>query len=149
LVLDVFGAYVLPTGNWVAVADLIKLMGLLGVDGQAVRSAVSRMTRSGLLSSEARDGVRGYALSASTLPMKERGDRRIYFAREPADLRDGWVLVTSSVPETERRMRYELRKRLTWLGFGFLPNGVGIAPRRALPELVIILDQFDLTPYVR
>jgi phenylacetic acid degradation operon negative regulatory protein len=149
LILDLYGAYIRPAGNWLAVADLIKLMGVLGVEEQAVRSAVSRMTRNGVLRSVPRDGVSGYAVSEDAMPMMDRGDRRIYMTREPARLDDGWVLVIVSVPEAQRDRRYQLRKRLTWLGFGNLANGVWIAPRQTIDELIAVLEQHDLVEYAR
>src|SRR6266545_3300782 len=44
LILDLYGAYIRRLGGWMAVSNLITLMGQLGVDEQAVRSAVSRLT---------------------------------------------------------------------------------------------------------
>jgi phenylacetic acid degradation operon negative regulatory protein len=149
LILDIYGAYIRPLGNWLAVADLVTLMGVLGVEQPAVRSAVSRMSRTGLLTRVPRGGVAGYSLSDEALPMMERGDRRIFATREPARLEDGWALVVVSVPEAERDRRYQLRKRLTWLGFGNLAGGVWIAPRRVLPELSPVLEQFALSDYVQ
>lgn len=148
LILDLFGAYARPLGNWFAVADLITLMGVLGVDEAPVRSAVSRMSRTGLLDASERDGARGYSLASSALPMMERGDRRIFATREPARLADGWVVVITSVGEAARDRRYQLRKRLTWLGFGNVAKGVWIAPRRSIDELRSVLDQFDLLEFV-
>lgn len=148
LILDLFGAYARPLGNWFAVADLITLMSVLGVDEAPVRSAVSRMSRTGLLDANERDGVRGYSLAPSALPMMERGDRRIFATREPAQLADGWIVVITSVGEAARDRRYQLRKRLMWLGFGNVAKGVWIAPRRSVDELRSVLAQFDLLGFV-
>jgi phenylacetic acid degradation operon negative regulatory protein len=149
LILDLYGAYIRPTGGWLAVADLVTLMRVLGVEEQAVRSAVSRMTRNGVLRSMPRDGVSGYELSDDIKPMMDRGDRRIYMMQEPARLEDGWALVVVSVPEAQRDRRYQLRKRLTWLGFGNLANGVWIAPRRTIDELTAVLHQHQLAEHAR
>ncbi|QBI19834.1 PaaX family transcriptional regulator [Egibacter rhizosphaerae] len=130
LIYDLFGAYVRPAGGWIAVADLVHLLGELGVDEQAVRSAVSRMKRKGLLVGSRRDGVAGYALSDEAERMFAEGDVAIFTTTEPADLADGWVIATFSVPEGERDRRHKLRSALTWLGFGNLSSGVWIAPWR-------------------
>jgi len=50
----------------------------------------------------------------------------------PADLDDGWVLATLSLPEQLRADRRRLRTRLTWLGFDRLGGGIWIAPRDTL-----------------
>ena len=42
LLMTFFGAFLRRLGGWIAVADLVALMGDLGLDEQAVRSAVSR-----------------------------------------------------------------------------------------------------------
>src|SRR6266511_578233 len=135
LILDLYGAYIRRLGGWMAVSNLITLMGQLGVDEQAVRSAVSRMTRRGLLVQETLAGVRGYRLSDEALRVVTEGDRRIFSTIQPARLEDGWIVVAFSVPEDERDRRHVLRSRLTWMGFGMVANGVWMAPRRMLPEL--------------
>jgi phenylacetic acid degradation operon negative regulatory protein len=134
-ILDLYGAYIRRLGGWMAVSDLVALMGQLGVDEQAVRSAVSRMTRRGLLVQQTVRGARGYRLSAEALLIVEEGDRRIFSTLEPARLDDGWIVVTFSIPEEERDRRHVLRSRLSWMGFGMVANGVWMAPRRLFPEL--------------
>jgi phenylacetic acid degradation operon negative regulatory protein len=148
LILDVYGAYVRALGGWLAVSDLVGLMGILGVDEPSVRSAVSRMTRRGLLEAEARGGARGYRLTETALRLLEEGDRRIFAARAPARLEDGWVLAAFSVPERERGKRHVLRTRLTWLGFGRCTDGLWIAPARVLPELTDAVQTLGFEAYV-
>lgn len=148
LILDVYGRYVAQFGGWVAVADLIELMGLMGVDGQAVRSAVSRMTRRGLLRPEVRAGVRGYATTAEADEVLADADRRIYRSIEPATLAEGWVLASFSVPESERDRRHLLRSRLTWRGMGNVSAGLWIGPARLLDDVVDTVRSLDLERYV-
>jgi phenylacetic acid degradation operon negative regulatory protein len=148
LILDLYGAYIRRLGGWMAVSNLITLMGQLGVDEQAVRSAVSRMTRRGLLAQETRAGVRGYRLSDEALRVVAEGDRRIFSTIQPARLDDGWIVVAFSVPEDERDRRHVLRSRLTWMGFGMVANGVWMAPRRMLPELRDTVRRLEFERYV-
>jgi phenylacetic acid degradation operon negative regulatory protein len=148
LILDVYGAYVRSLGGWLAVSDLVALMALLGVEEPAVRSAVSRMTRRGLLEPETREGKRGYGLTGSALEILAEGDRRIFSARAPARLEDGWVLAAFSIPERERGKRHLLRTRLTWLGFGRSSDGLWIAPARVIPELTEAVRALGFEPYV-
>lgn len=148
LILDLYGAYIRQLGGWIAVSNLIRLMGQLGVDEQAVRSAVSRMTRRGLLAQQTLAGVRGYRLSDEALRMVAEGDRRIFSTIQPARLDDGWIVVAFSVPEDERDRRHVLRSRLTWMGFGMLANGVWMAPRRMLPELRDTVRRLEFERYV-
>jgi phenylacetic acid degradation operon negative regulatory protein len=148
LILDLYGAYIRRLGGWMAVSNLIVLMGQLGVDEQAVRSAVSRMTRRGLLAQERLGGVRGYRLSDEAARLVAEGDRRIFATIQPARLEDGWIVVAFSVPEDERDRRHVLRSRLTWMGFGMLANGVWMAPRRMLPEFTDTVRRLAFERYV-
>lgn len=148
LVLDVAGAYMRPLGGWMPVAAMVTLLGELGVDEQAVRSAVHRITRRGLLAPERRDGVRGYRLTEAAEPLLDEADRRIFSTAGRASTADGWVLVSFSVPEHERDRRYTLRSRLSWLGCGNLSSGLWIGPARLLAELTESVQNLGFEKYV-
>src|SRR3954453_3605500 len=133
LLMSFFGAFLRRIGGWIAVADLVALMGDLGLDEQAVRSAVSRLKRRGVIAPERRGGAAGYRLPERGTAILEAGDGRIY-GRDGA--RDGaWLLVVFSIPEPRRPLRHKLRARLQWLGLGTVANGVWIAPAAVEPEV--------------
>ena len=134
-------------GGWLPVSTLVELMADLGVEPPAVRAAVTRMKRGGLLSSSRRGPIAGYALTPRAWQILEEGDRRILSAREPASLADGWVLVIFSVPESERDKRHKLRSYLRWLGFGTIASAAWIAPKRSRAELETVLRRADLLEY--
>lgn len=148
LIFDIYGAFIRDFGGWVAIADLLVLLGDLDVDEQAVRSSVSRFTRRDLLVRESRAGQAGYALSESALMILEEGDDRIYQRLAPAAIEEGWSLVTFSVPENLRADRHQLRSRLTWLGYGNFGSGIWIAPRRILERTTEVVSDLGLTGYV-
>ena len=105
LLMTFFGAFLRRLGGWIAVADLVALMGDLDLDEQAVRSAVSRLKRRGVIDSERRAGAAGYRLTAHGLAILEAGDGRI-FGRDDGDGRGGdWLLVVFSIPEERRALR--------------------------------------------
>jgi phenylacetic acid degradation operon negative regulatory protein len=141
-----FGAFLRRLGGWIAVADLVALMGDLGLDQQAVRSAVSRLKRRGVIASERRDGAAGYRLTPRGLAILEAGDARI-FGRADGD-RPDWLLVVFSIPETRRALRHKLRARLQWLGLGTVAAGVWIAPARAEAEVRRVVDELELEGHV-
>jgi phenylacetic acid degradation operon negative regulatory protein len=147
LILDVYGRYSAQFRGWIAVSDLVTTMALLDVDEQAVRSAVSRMTRRGLLEPEVRGKVRGYRTTAQADEVLADGDRRIYASMEPATLADGWVLVSFSLPETDRDKRHVLRTKLTWHGMGNLSSGLWIGPARILDDVVATLSAAGFAEY--
>ena len=147
LIVTVYGLYAREAGGWMSVASIIRLLAQCAVDEPAVRSAIFRLKRRGLLDAERRDGVAGYALSDEARHILQEGDRRI-FARRRATPADGWVLAVFSVPETRRDQRHVLRSRLAWLGFGTVSAGVWIAPAHLYDEASEALQRDGLDVYV-
>lgn len=146
-ILSIYGLYVRRMGGWLAISDLVRLMGTLGYAEQVTRSAASRMKKGGLLSQQTAGRVSGYRLTAAAMEILADGDARIFHAQTPADPADGWVLITFSVPEHRRSDRHVLRSRLVWLGFGQVGGGVWVAPRRALSGVRKMLDRTGLAAY--
>ncbi|HZN18093.1 MAG TPA: PaaX family transcriptional regulator C-terminal domain-containing protein [Micromonosporaceae bacterium] len=142
---DVVAAYVRPLGGSFAIGDLIRLLAPLGVDGQTVRTQVSRLTSKGLL--ERGPGAR-YRLSPRAERIAAEGDLRIYARQRPAELTDGWAVAVFSVPEQQREKRHQLRSRLSWLGFGSLDGGVWLAPRRNLEPAVAAVHELGMEAFV-
>ena len=147
LILTVFGLYARSEDDWLSVASLVRLMAELGLDERAVRSAISRLKRRGVLRPERHGKAAGYSLEAATLEVLAEGDSRI-FERVRAVAEDGWLLVVFSVPESEREKRHELRATLTRLGFGTAAPGVWIAPGNLADETRRTLERRKLTSYV-
>jgi phenylacetic acid degradation operon negative regulatory protein len=146
LIVTVFGLYVREAGGWISVSRLIALMGRVRIDAQAVRSSVSRLKKRGVLLSERRGNVAGYALSPYAEDVLAEGDRRIFRRQEPAA--SDWVLAVFSVPESERDKRHALRSRLTSLGFGTVSSGVWIAAGHAADDVLEALARDGLERYV-
>jgi len=147
LILSVFGLYARSEDNWLSVASLVRLMSDLGLDERAVRSAISRLKRRGVLRPERHGKAAGYSLEGATLEVLAEGDSRI-FERVRAGAEDGWLLVVFSVPESEREKRHELRATLTRLGFGTAAPGVWIAPGNIADETRRTLERRGLSGYV-
>jgi phenylacetic acid degradation operon negative regulatory protein len=146
-IVTLFATYARPHDNWLPIAAVVSLMADLGVDGQAVRSSISRLKRRGVLTGERRAGAAGYSLSGHTLEMLAEGDVRI-FRHDRATVDDGWVVVMFSVPESERDRRHELRASLTRLGFGTVTAGVWVAPGHLSATVRDALDRRGLSAYV-
>jgi phenylacetic acid degradation operon negative regulatory protein len=147
LIVTIYGLYAREQPNWLPIASVVRLMADLGIDGQAVRSSISRLKRRDVLQSRRVDGAAGYALSPSMLEVMAEGDRRI-FDQRPASLTDGWVQVVFTVPEAERGKRHELRTRLGRLGFGPVAPGVWLAPGALAAEVSDVLARHGLSGYV-
>jgi phenylacetic acid degradation operon negative regulatory protein len=148
LLMTFFGAFLRRLGGWIAVADLVALMGDLDLDEQAARSAVSRLKRREVIAAERRDGAAGYRLTPRGLAVLEAGDARI-FGRSNGGAGGGdWLLVVFSIPEDRRALRHQLRTRLQWLGLGTVASGVWIAPAHAEAEVRRTIADLGLDGHV-
>lgn len=146
LIVSVYGLYARERGGALSVSSLVRLLGGLGVDGQAVRSAVSRLKRRGLLEPQKVGGAAGYRLSAAMADVLAEGDDRI-FSRRRAGADQGWLLVAFSVPESARDQRHQLRSLLIRLGLGTVAPGLWVAPAHLEAEVSRALDRAALRGY--
>jgi phenylacetic acid degradation operon negative regulatory protein len=146
LLMTFFGAFLRRVGGWIAVADLVALMGDLALDEQAVRSAMSRLKRREVVAPERRGGAAGYRLTAHGTAILEAGDARIY-GRAGTGAAE-WLLVVFSIPESRRALRHRLRTRLQWLGLGTVAAGVWIAPAPVEPEVRRVVAELGLSEHV-
>ncbi len=146
LIITVYGLYARRDGGWLSVATLIRLLADLGIDEPAVRSAISRLKRRGILQARRYGGSAGYQLSTEALAILREGDARI-FRRHRATPADGWVLAVFSVPESERHRRHVLRSELTRLGFGMVAPGVWIVPAHPQDTTAETLRRLELDGY--
>ena len=147
MLVSFLGAVVRRMGNWMPIAGTIELMGQFGLDAPSVRTAVFRLKKRGWLASETRSGSRGYALTPVALKALAAGDEIIWHARQPADLADGWCIVSFSVPESARSKRDQLRTHLASLGFGNVGAAMWIAPARMRAAADQAIAELGLTSY--
>ena len=143
-----FGDVILPRGGAIWTSSLLRLLGLLGVSERATRSTLSRMKRKGWLRAERRGRHSQYWLTPKGERLLSEGGRRIF---EPHDWSwDGqWCLVVYSIPESKRRLRAALRKRLTFLGFGPLGPGKWISAHDRQAEVQAMLDDLGAGSFVQ
>src|SRR5215471_10625303 len=127
MLFTLYGDYVHPLSHEEArVGALVRLAAELGVTDNALRSALSRMTREGWLAARRDGGPPRYRLSERGEELIEEGTRRIYGHRAAWDGR--WLLVSYSLPEPRRGQRDRLRQGLSFLGLGSLGNGLFVTP---------------------
>jgi len=148
LIFTLFGDYLLERDVPVWVGSLLTLLEPLGVSEGAARTALSRMSARGWLTSERRGRNAFYSLTPRGRRLLEEGRRRIY---RPTwdDPWDGlWRLVTYSIPEADRTLRDRLRVRLSWIGFGSLGNGLWITPHEAFDRVEEAVTELDVVDRV-
>lgn len=147
LIVTVYGLYARNQDGTFAVADLIQLLGDLGVESAGVRSSVSRLKKRGVLVSLKRGGSAAYKLSPELEDVFSAGDERI-FAPRRAQKDDAWLLASFSVPEAQRHLRHRLRTILTRVGCGQVSPGLWIAPGNLADEVEQQLRRAELMEYV-
>jgi phenylacetic acid degradation operon negative regulatory protein len=145
LVFDLFGDFLRYRGGEVRLRGLIALMGCFNVPEPTVRVVVARLRKEAWLQSS-RDGRETiYALTDAAWELLDEGRSRI-FEREAGPWDGQWHMVIYSVPETERALREQLRKKLAWLGFGPLSASVWLSPHDRTAQ---VRDAFADQPAIR
>ncbi|MBV8424361.1 MAG: phenylacetic acid degradation operon negative regulatory protein PaaX [Candidatus Eremiobacteraeota bacterium] len=130
-IFTVFGDFVHAYGDAIWVGSLVRLMAEFGLSEQAVRAAVSRMSRQGWLESTRRGGRSYYSVTALGKRRVDEVSKRIYVAPQ-TDWDGRWRMLSYTVPEAKRELRDRLRKDLTVLGLGPLSASLWISPRDVL-----------------
>ena len=78
VVLTLYGDYILHLGGEIGIDTLIKLLANFGLSEQAVRSAISRMSRNGLLRVRRVGRKSYYSLTDTGRTLLTEGARRIF-----------------------------------------------------------------------
>jgi len=145
--LTLYGDYVLPRGGQIGIGSLVTLLSNFGLSEQAIRSAVSRMCRSGLLKAKRGNRKSYYSLTDEGHSLLTEGAQRI-FQRKTSHWDGNWSIVSYSIPESMRRARDRLRLELGWLGYGALGEATWISPHDRTKEVKKLLRKFDIEEYV-
>ncbi len=151
LLLTVLGEFVHPRGRAVWTSTLLEAMAALGIEEKSARQALARTASEGLLTSS-REGRRvRWSLTTHGESLLREGTERIYgFLRSSHPWDGRWLVLTVSLPETQRALRHQLRTRLTWLGLGSPSPGLWVTPdaghldevRRAVADLDLAAHSF-------
>jgi phenylacetic acid degradation operon negative regulatory protein len=129
LLLTVLGEFALPRGEPVWTSTVLDALGALDVEQRASRQALARTSAEGLLVSERHGRRTAWALTERGTALLEEGTARIYgFMREPHAWDGRWLVLTVSIPESQRKLRHRLRTQLTWLGLGSPYSGLWVSP---------------------
>lgn len=129
-IFTLYGDYARGCGNELPTRSLLGLMKVFGLSEQAVRQALSRMSKQGWLTPRKAGSRSFYALSPRGIRRIEKISPRIYREVEAWDGR--WRLLTYTVSETRRESRDRLRKDLRVLGFAPLSASTWISPHEAI-----------------
>jgi phenylacetic acid degradation operon negative regulatory protein len=143
LLRTILGSYLRDLGGWIAAAPLMELMTAVGISQARTRTAILRVRSKGLVAADERAGVAGYALQPAAMPALARGDRRIYSPRQMGPS-DRWCLISYSIPENHRKLRHQLRRRLSGIGCGTVTAALWICPEYFTREVEEIITDLGV-----
>jgi len=146
--LTLYGDYVRYRGTEIGIGSLIKLLSNFGLSEQAIRSAVSRMCRAGLLKVRREERKSYYSLTEEGHSLLAKGTQRI-FVRKNNQWDGGWNIVTYSVPERRREARDRLRLELSWMGYGPLSQATWISPYDLTKEVEDLAERLQIKEYIQ
>lgn len=147
ILLVVLGEYISERGGEIWLSDLLYLLDLLGVGEHTGRSTINRMAREGWFLVD-RDGRNSrIKLTQKGYNVFEGGTLRVN-ETTTADWDGRWHMVTYSLPEEKRKIRNDLRKQLTWLGYGSLHPGFWFSPNDRHQELAASLADLGVADAV-
>jgi len=136
LLVTLLGDYWLDPAAQVPTAAVVDVLAEFDVSAVNARTALSRLSRRGLVATERSGRHAHLRLSADARRDLSSGAARIMRFGLPAGPWDGlWTLVTFSLPEEQRNVRHRLRSTLRWLGFAVLFDGVWVSPGSPLDRL--------------
>ena len=137
LLLTVLGEFALPRDEPVWTASILEALGAVEVEQRAARQALARTSAEGLLASERHGRRTAWALTDHGRSLLSAGSARIYgFMKEPHVWDGRWLVLTVSIPESQRKLRHRLRTQLTWLGMGSPSSGLWVSPDAGLADAV-------------
>lgn len=147
IIFVLFGDVIMPRGGQIWASGLLSLLELLGVSERAARSTLSRMVRKGWLKTRRAGRHSLYTLTPRGQRLLAEGGQRIFEPRQH-HWEGRWHLVVYSLPERKRKLRDDLRKRLTWLGFGRAAPGSWISAHDRQAEVEELLTDLKVHAYV-
>lgn len=145
--LVLFGDYIRHKGSSIWMADLLYLLDLLGIGEHTGRSTINRMVRDGWFTVDKEGRHSRFSVTEKGETILKGGDLRINEI-QAEEWDQTWHTVAYSLPEEKRKRRNDLRKQLTWLGYGSLGPGLWICPNNRRAELQTILKTLDVQDHV-
>lgn len=144
--ITILGEFALPSREPVWTGSAVAALGLLGVEEKAARQALARTAAEGLLEAERLGRRTRWSLSERGRTLLEEGAERIYeFMRQQRRWDGNWLLLSITVPESQRQLRHRLRTRLTWAGMGSAAPGLWVTPdRHVMPRVEKIISDLGV-----
>lgn len=147
MIFTLYGDYISHYGNEIWIGSLIRLLQEFGHNEQAVRAAISRMSKQGWVKARKKGNRSYYYLTKRGINRIQEAGRRIFKLHH--EKWDGkWRMLLYTIPEEKRHIRDELRKELVWSGFGMLQSGFWISPNSLERQVDDLIEKYDIRQYV-
>jgi phenylacetic acid degradation operon negative regulatory protein len=148
LVLTLFGTYVHPRDETVWSGGLVTILGEFGFSQGASRVALARMVKGDLLERVRSGRFVSYRATARTTRLLDEGDKRIFSLGQAPRSASSWTVLWHVIPEERRLERTRLGRRLRFLGFGTMQDGIWISPHDREDVVTPILRELELDQFV-
>jgi len=130
LAVTLLADYTLRTRAGLPSAAIVALLAEAGVSAAGARTAISRLSRRGIVEGHRRGRHSSYRLTAAAAANLAAGGRAIVSPSPGTQPWDGrWTVIAFSLPQQEGARRRGLRNQLRWLGYAPLYDGLWISPR--------------------
>ncbi|MGX1098672.1 phenylacetic acid degradation operon negative regulatory protein [Amorphus sp. MBR-141] len=126
----------------------MQLLGDLQFSPAASRIALNRVVARGLLEPSKRGRFVFYRISRRLEAVHKEGRRQMFSRKAEVEWDGDWTLVWYSVPDKHRLERGRLSRWLNFRGFGTLQDGTWIAPGNREQDVLPLLSELSLEPYV-
>lgn len=143
LMFTLFGEYIQNYGGEIWIGSLIKIMSHFGISESSIRGAVLRMVQQDLLQSRKIGNRSYYSLTAKGNRRMNDGVSRVYSLRN-AKWDGYWRILTYSIPESKKKLRAQVRKELTWTGFGLISNSTWASPNPLEDQVMEMIRNYQL-----
>ena len=137
LLLVVIGEFVWPTGQPAWSSTLLSALSEFGIEPSAGRKALQRIAATGITTSGREANRVRWSVTGKGDRILRSGWERTYgwHARDTAW--DGrWLVLSVTVPESQRKLRHHLQSRLLWAGLGSPAPGEWLTPHAERGEQV-------------
>lgn len=128
LAVTLLADYTLRTRAGLPSAAIVALLAEAGVSPAGARTAISRLSRRGILQGHRQGRQSSYRLTpAAATNLALGGSAIVSSAAGPQPWDGHWTVIAFSLPQREAAQRRGLRNQLRWLGYAPLYDGLWIA----------------------
>ena len=146
LLLVLIGEFVWPAGQRAWSSALLAALSEFGIEPNAARKAMQRTAAMGIMTAERQGNRVRYSVAPRGDRILSAGWERTYGWQTRDRKWDGrWLVLSVTVPETQRKLRHHLQNQLLWAGLGSPAPGEWLTPHWERAEQVAgIVRDLDL-----